>query len=162
MVDSHSRPQGSRQQQRHTEASPPVSGSSKGSTTSSETSHQSLALSLTPSQSQTPSVRSNQKRRSAIGSFFSSSPRIVTAFSGGSSSSGATSSTSLSAGSLTRSTSSSVSSAGSLSPEMERAEKMREWEEELAKIEMLSRRSSDLLGFAGMRKRSIGVPQQQV
>ena len=36
---------------------------------------------------------------------------------------------------------------------------MREWEEELARIEMRSRRSSDLLGFSGKRKRSTGAPK---
>ncbi|KAG6886004.1 hypothetical protein C0993_006120 [Termitomyces sp. T159_Od127] len=40
------------------------------------------------------------------------------------------------------------------------ADKMREWEEELAQIEMRSRKSSDMLwGF--MRKRSSGVPKAQ-
>ncbi|KAF8631440.1 hypothetical protein AX17_005117 [Amanita inopinata Kibby_2008] len=34
---------------------------------------------------------------------------------------------------------------------------VREWEEELARIEMRSRRSSDLLGFSGKRKRSAGL-----
>jgi hypothetical protein len=36
---------------------------------------------------------------------------------------------------------------------------MKEWEEELARIEMRSRHSSDLLGFSGKRKRSTGVPR---
>jgi len=33
------------------------------------------------------------------------------------------------------------------------SDSMREWEQELAKIEMKSRRSSDLLGFFGKKKR---------
>lgn len=36
------------------------------------------------------------------------------------------------------------------------SDEMRAWEEELARIEIQSRRSSDMLGFAGKRKRSVG------
>lgn len=98
------------------------------------------------------------KRRSGmVGSLFSSAPKIATAFSG---SSNGTSTSTSGSGSVTRSTSSSVSSTGSLGADVEREEKMREWEEELAKIEMRSRRSSDMLGFAGKRKRS-GAPRDE-
>jgi len=57
------------------------------------------------------------------------------------------------------STTASSSSISSCSQAEEESDQMREWEEELARIEMRSRRSSDLLGFSGKRKRSLGVPK---
>ncbi|TFK42948.1 hypothetical protein BDQ12DRAFT_677063 [Crucibulum laeve] len=63
-------------------------------------------------------------------------------------------------GSSTSTTASSSSiSSSSQGGESESDQHMREWEEELARIEMRSRRSSDLLGFAGKRKRSAGAPR---
>ncbi|KAH9484049.1 hypothetical protein JR316_0003528 [Psilocybe cubensis] len=57
-------------------------------------------------------------------------------------------------GSSTSTTASSSSvSSSSHGGDSETSEHMREWEEELAKIEVKSRRSSDLLGFSGKRKR---------
>ncbi|KIM49441.1 hypothetical protein M413DRAFT_438626 [Hebeloma cylindrosporum] len=58
----------------------------------------------------------------------------------------------------TTASSSSVSSS-SHGGESDKSDHMKEWEEELARIEMRSRRSSDLLGFSGKRKRSTGVPR---
>ncbi|KAG6919977.1 hypothetical protein DXG01_013326 [Tephrocybe rancida] len=92
------------------------------------------------------------KRRSGMGSLFSSAPKMSAAVSG--SSNGTSASGSASEG-VSRSTSSSVSSH---EPEAGPADKMREWEEELAKIEMRSRKSSDMLSFFG-RKRSSGAPK---
>ncbi|PPQ77592.1 hypothetical protein CVT25_011384 [Psilocybe cyanescens] len=63
-------------------------------------------------------------------------------------------------GSSTSTTASSSSvSSSSHGGDSETSEHMREWEEELAKIEVKSRRSSDLLGFSGKRKRSAGAPR---
>lgn len=92
------------------------------------------------------------KRRSTTKgySFFGAAPRLGTALSG--SSTGTSGSGSVTA-STSRSATSSVSSNGGDD------DRMREWEEELAKIEMRSRRSSDMLGFAGKRKRSAGAPR---
>ncbi|KAG6841661.1 hypothetical protein C0991_008299 [Blastosporella zonata] len=87
------------------------------------------------------------KRRSGMGSLFSSAPKMSAALSG--------SSNGTSASSGTRSASSSVSSHDSHTGPVD---KMREWEEELARIEMRSRRSSDMLSFFG-RKRSAGAPK---
>ncbi|KAG6831308.1 hypothetical protein H0H92_011515 [Tricholoma furcatifolium] len=89
------------------------------------------------------------KRSSGMGKFFSSAPKMSTGPSGSSNSASASGSTS---GSVSRSASSSVSSP---EPDAGPADRMREWEEELAKIEMLSRQSSNLLGFG--RKRSTGA-----
>ncbi|KAF8061540.1 hypothetical protein FPV67DRAFT_1509348 [Lyophyllum atratum] len=103
--------------------------------------------------SQPETSQGASKRRSGMGSLFSSAPRISTALSG---SSNGTNTSASGSGSVSRSASSSISSHGAdVGPE----EKMREWEEELAKIEMKSRRSSDMLGFAGKRKRSAGAPR---
>lgn len=63
-------------------------------------------------------------------------------------------------GSSTSTTASSSSvSSSSHGGESDKSDHMKEWEEELAKIEMRSRHSSDLLGFSGKRKRSMGVPR---
>ncbi|RDB24068.1 hypothetical protein Hypma_008762 [Hypsizygus marmoreus] len=100
------------------------------------------------------------KRRSGmVGNFFSSGPpRISTAASRSSTST--TSASGSGSGSVSRSTTaSSVSSHGGDGRDVGGEEKMREWEEELAKIEMLSRQSSDMVGFAGRRKRSAGAPR---
>ncbi|KAG6821182.1 hypothetical protein H0H93_005402 [Arthromyces matolae] len=96
-----------------------------------------------PSRPETSPGVPASKRRSGMGGFFSSTPKVSTTWSGSSNTSGS--------GSVSRSTSSSVSS-----PEIDAGpmDKMREWEEELAKIEMRSRKSSDMLGFG--RKRSAG------
>jgi hypothetical protein len=98
--------------------------------------------------------QSDAKRRSGMVSkgysLFSSSPRIGTAVSSASSTSG---SASISA-STSRSTPSSSSSNASHG---DHGDRMKEWEAELAKIERQSRRSSDMLGFSGMRKRSNGT-----
>ena len=100
------------------------------------------------------------KRRSGmVSSIFSSSPRITTTPSG-SSSSGMTTTSSSNSDYLTRTTSSSVSSSGSSALD-ERNDKMKEWEQELAKIEMLSRKTSDMLGFSWMRKRFTGGQSQR-
>lgn len=83
------------------------------------------------------------KRRSGIGmgSLFSSAPKTSAA---------------LNESSNESRSASRVSSSAQAGP----AVKMREWEEELAKIEMRSRKSSDLLwGF--VRKRSTGAPKAQ-
>ena len=96
------------------------------------------------------------KRRSGVVSrgysFFSSSPRIGTAASAGTSSSASAS------GSLTASTSRSTTSSLSSSHGKE-GDCMREWEDELAKIEIRSRKSSDMLGF-GKRIWSIGTRKE--
>ncbi|KAF5386802.1 hypothetical protein D9615_001855 [Tricholomella constricta] len=102
-----------------------------------------------------PSVSLSKRRSGVVGSLFASAPRISTALSG-SSNGTSTSASGSGSGSVTRSTSSSVSSQGG---DVGTEERMREWEEELAKIEMLSRQSSDMLGFAGKRKRSAGAPR---
>lgn len=75
--------------------------------------------------------------------YFFSSPRIATTQSGGSATS----------------TTASSSSISSSSHGGEESDEVKAWEEELAKIEMRSRRSSDMLGFAGKRKRSAGAPR---
>ncbi|KDR81810.1 hypothetical protein GALMADRAFT_152624 [Galerina marginata CBS 339.88] len=63
-------------------------------------------------------------------------------------------------GSSTSTTGSSSSvSSSSHGNESDPSDHMREWEEELARIEVRSRRSSDLLGFSGKRKRSAGAPR---
>ena len=63
-------------------------------------------------------------------------------------------------GSSTNTTASSSSvSSSSHGGESDKSDHMKEWEEELARIEMRSRHSSDLLGFSGKRKRSMGVPR---
>ncbi|KAG5647127.1 hypothetical protein DXG03_001082 [Asterophora parasitica] len=100
------------------------------------------------------SPRTGKRRSGVVSSLFGAAPRISTALSG---SSNGTSASGSRSGSVTRSTSSSVSSQGDgdIGPE----EKMREWEEELAKIEMLSRKSSAMLGFFGKRKRSVKAPR---
>ncbi|GLB35364.1 hypothetical protein LshimejAT787_0209290 [Lyophyllum shimeji] len=98
---------------------------------------------------------SSSKRRSGVvGSLFGSAPRISTALSG---SSHGTSTSASGSGSATQSATSSMSSHGA---DVETEEKMREWEEELAKIEQRSRRSSDMLGFF-RRKRSAGAPRAE-
>ncbi|KAG6844731.1 hypothetical protein H0H87_004351 [Tephrocybe sp. NHM501043] len=91
------------------------------------------------------------KRRSGMGSLFSSAPKITTALSGSSNGTSGSGSGS----SMSRSASSSVSSH---ELDADPTEKMREWEEELAKIEMRSRKSTDMLSFFG-RKRSAGPPK---
>jgi len=58
----------------------------------------------------------------------------------------------------TTASSSSVSSS-SYGAESDKSDHTKEWEEELARIEMRSRHSSDLLGTSGKRKRSMGVPR---
>ncbi|KAF8968358.1 hypothetical protein BDZ97DRAFT_1916196 [Flammula alnicola] len=61
------------------------------------------------------------------------------------------------------STSDSVSSTSSShGGDSEMSDHMREWEEELARIEVKSRRSSDLVGFSGKRKRSAGAPRVMI
>lgn len=62
-------------------------------------------------------------------------------------------------GSSTSTTASSSSVSSSSHGDSEASDHMREWEEELAKIEVKSRRSSDLLGFSGKRKRTAGTPR---
>ena len=62
-------------------------------------------------------------------------------------------------GSSTNTTASSSSvSSSSHGGESDKSDQ-KEWEEELARIELRSRHSSDLLGFSGKRKRSLGVPR---
>jgi hypothetical protein len=95
------------------------------------------------------------KRRSGAGkayNFFGAAPRLGTALSGSSTTSTSASGSGSITASTSRSTSSSMSSHGA-----DEEDRMREWEEELAKIEMRSRRSSDMAGFAGKRKRSAGA-----
>ncbi|KAF9566266.1 hypothetical protein CPC08DRAFT_657891 [Agrocybe pediades] len=58
-----------------------------------------------------------------------------------------------SASSTSTTASSSSVSSSSHGAESDVSEHMREWEEELARIEVRSRRSSDMLGFSGKRKR---------
>jgi len=60
----------------------------------------------------------------------------------------------------TTASSSSISTNGSVDiSSSEPSDHLREWEEELARIEIRSRKSSDLLGFSGKRKRSVGQPK---
>ena len=96
------------------------------------------------------------KRRSGIVSnIFSTSPKIMTTPSG-SSGSGSTTAYSSTSDGLSGSTSSSGSSVSD-----ERDVKMKEWEQELAKIELLSRKTSDMLGFSWMRRRLTGGQSQR-
>ena len=96
------------------------------------------------------------KRRSVTASkgysFFSSSPRLGTAVSA---SSVGTSSSASGSGSVTASTSASATSSDASHPGD--GDCMKEWEAELAKIEIRSRKSSDMLSFFGKRKRSAGA-----
>jgi len=99
---------------------------------------------------------SEVKRRSGMVykgcSFFTSAPRLGTTASG--SSTGTSVSGSMTA-STSRSTTSSVSSnASHVGNERDR---LQEWEAELAKIEVQSRKSSDILGFASKAKRWVGT-----
>lgn len=104
-----------------------------------------------PSTSQGESKGQGRSRSTMKGySFFGSAPRIGTALSGSSSGTN---------GSATGTSRSATSSVSSASESETGDDKMREWEEELAKIEMKSRKSSDMLGFAGKRKRSAGPPR---
>ena len=63
-------------------------------------------------------------------------------------------------GSSTSTTASSSSlSSSNYGTESDLSDHVKEWEEELLRIEIRSRHSSDLLGFSGRRKRSTGVPR---
>ncbi|KAG5634879.1 hypothetical protein H0H81_000424 [Sphagnurus paluster] len=95
----------------------------------------------------------SKRRSGVVGSLFASAPRITTAFSGSSNGTTSTSSPGSGSGSVTRSTSSVSSTGGEM--DVGPDERMREWEEELAKIEARSRRSSDMLGFSGKRKQPL-------
>ena len=96
------------------------------------------------------------KRRSVMASrgysLFSSSPRLGTAVSASSTGTGSSGS---GGGSVTACTSESATSSD-VSHEAD-GDRIKEWEAELAKIEIQSRKSSDMLGFAGKRKRSTGA-----
>jgi hypothetical protein len=59
----------------------------------------------------------------------------------------------------TTASSSSLSSSSYGGAESDLSDHVKEWEEELARIEIRSRHSSDLLGFSGRRKRPTGVPR---
>ena len=59
----------------------------------------------------------------------------------------------------TTGSSSSMSSSTSHGNDTEPSDDMREWEEELARIEMRSRKSSDMLGFSGRKKHSTNAPR---
>ncbi|KAG5354194.1 hypothetical protein C0989_003707 [Termitomyces sp. Mn162] len=89
----------------------------------------------------------SSKRRSAMGmgSFFSSAPKMSAVFSGNSNG-------------PSESVSNSRVPKSPSGPDVGPTDKMREWEEELARIEMRSRKSSDLLWGFG-RKRFAGVPK---
>lgn len=101
--------------------------------------------------------QSEVKRRSGMvsrGYSFFSSPRVGMALSASSAG------TSSASGSGSRTASSSGSTPSSLSSHAgheDDGDRMKEWEAELVKIEIRSRRSSDMLGFAGRRKRSTGA-----